>query len=187
MRLVSLAIGLAVLFAGSESHADRRTIVNLGGGGGLLGDVDSISPDGMFNVRGSLTWEHPQVAIPAEEGTWDADGSLVPELIAGSLFETDRAEGYVGVGVRADLRMAQNSMGLLKVTMRGGVYVTARALVVGEKHDATYEFGLGEYFARHHNETRFGWELSVLDRPHYQQTSTQYIGMLASLFVAWAP
>lgn len=187
MRSVVALVVLAGLLVANEARADRATIVNLGGGGGLLGDVDSVEPDGMWNVRGSLTWEHPQPQIPADEGEWDADGSLVPELVVGSLFEKDRAEGYVGVGVRADLRMAQNAMGLFKVTMRGGVYVSARALVVGESQDVTYEFGLGEYFARHHNETRFGWEIQVLDRPHYTETDAQYMGFLFSLYVGWAP
>lgn len=187
MRLLSLAVVFVALCAASEARADRLTIVNIGGGGGLLGDIDSVDPGGMWNVRGSLTWEHPQVPIPTEEGKWDADGSLVPELVVGSLFERDRAEGYVGVGVRADLRLSQNAMGLLKVTMRGGVYVSARALVVGNSQDVTYEFGLGEYFARHHSEGRFGWELQVLDRPHWQQTDTQYMGMLFSLYAGWAP
>jgi len=187
MRLVPALVLVAGLLVANEARADRSTIVNLGGGLGVQGDVEAVEPDVVWSVRASLTWEHPQPQIPADEGDWNADGSLVPELVAGSLFEPDRAEGYVGVGVRADLRMAQNAMGLFKITMRGGVYLAARALVVGESQDVTYEFALGEYFARRHNETRFGWELGVLDRPHYSDTDAQHMGFLVSLYVGWAP
>ena len=187
MRLVPALIVLAGVFVANEARTDRSTIVNLSAGVGVQGDVDAIEPDVAWNVRASLTWEHPLPQIPDEEGDWSADGSLVPELVAGSLFEPDRAEGYVGVGVRADLRMAQNAMGLFKITMRGGVYLAARALVVGESQDVTYDFTLGEYFARRHNQTRFGWELQVLDRPHYAETDAQYMGFLVSLYAGWAP
>lgn len=178
---------LAVVLAPAVAHADRKTIVNIGGNVGLMGSTDTITPGAIGGPRLTLAWEDPQLAIPDEKGTFDLGVALVPELFAGSLFESDRAEAYLGVGVRGELKIAQNSMGLLEVTARGAAYISARALVVGDTRDATYAFGFGQYFSRLKNETRFGYEAEFLDRPHYEQSSTTYVGFLFSLYVGWAP
>ena len=182
-----LALAIVVLLVPGLAHADRTTIVNIGGNLGVHGDVDATTPDALGGPRLTLAWENEPLAIPAEPGTHDLGVGLVPELVVGGFFEEDRMEGYLGVGVRAELRMAQNAMGLLKWTTRGAGYLSGRALVVGESRDVTYEFGLGQYFARVSNFTRFGYEISVLHRPHWQQSDSQYIGFLMSLYVGWAP
>lgn len=184
MRLVVAAL---VVLVPALAHADRNTIVNIGGNVGLMGNVDAITPDGIGGPRLTLAWENPQMPIPAEKGTFDLGVALVPELFAGTLFESDRAEVYLGVGVRGELRLAQNSMGLLEVTARGAAYLSARALVIGETRDATYAFGFGQYFARLKNDTRFGYEAEFLTRPHFEQTDSHYVGFLFSLYVGWAP
>ena len=176
-----------VVLAPTVAHADRSTIVNIGGNVGLMGSTDTIEPGGMGGGRLTLAWEDPQMPIPEEKGTFDLGVALVPELFVGTLLESDRAEAYLGVGVRGELRMAQNSMGLLEVTARGAGYLSARALVIGETRDATYAFGVGQYFARHKNDTRFGYECELLDRPHFEQTTDHYVGFLFSLYVGWAP
>jgi hypothetical protein len=181
-----LLVAFALLVP-SVAHADRTTIVNLGLGVGVFGDVEATEPDSMIAPRATLAWENAPLAIPDEPGTFHAGVALVPELTVGSLFESDRAEGYLGVGVRGELQMAQNAMGLLKWTTRGAAYLSARALVVGETRDVNYDFGIGQYFMRRHNFTRFGYEIEVLDRPHYMQTDSHYIGFVMSLYVGWAP
>lgn len=182
-----LALAIVVLFVPALAHADRTTVVNIGAGIGAAGNVDSVEPDGVGGPRATLAWETAPLAIPAEEGTFDLGGQLVPELLVGTMFEEDRAEGFLGVGVRAELKMAQNAMGLLKWTTRGGAYLSARGLVIGETRDVMYEFGVGQYFERVKNFTRFGYEIQVLNRPHFEQMDNHYMGFLFSLYVGWAP
>jgi hypothetical protein len=182
-----LALAIVVVLIPGLAHADRTTIVNIGAGVGVAGNVDAIEPDGVGGPRATLAWETEPLAIPAEAGTFDLGGQLVPELVAGSLFEEDRMEAYVGVGVRAELKMAQNAMGLLKWTTRGGAYLAGRGLVIGETRDVMYEFGVGQYFERVKNMTRFGYEIQVLNRPHFEQQDNHYVGFLFSLYVGWAP
>jgi hypothetical protein len=186
-RVMRLALAIVVLLVPGLAHADRTTIVNIGAGIGVLGDVDATAPGVMFAPRATLAWEDALLPIPAEPGTHDIGGALVPEIVVGSLFEEDRAEGFVGVGIRAELKMSQNAMGLLKWTTRGAGYLSARGLVVGETRDVAYEFGVGQYFAKRTNFTRFGYEIQVMHRPHWQQTDSQYLGFLFSLYVGWAP
>ena len=182
-----LALAIVVVLIPGLAHADRTTVVNIGGGMGVAGNVDASEPDGVGGPRATLAWENEPLAIPPEPGTYDLGGALVPELVVGSLFEKDRMEAYVGVGVRAELKIAQNAMGLLKWTTRGAGYLSARGLVVGETRDVMYEFGIGQYFGRVKNFTRFGYEIQVLNRPHFEQMDNHYVGFLFSLYVGWAP
>ncbi|HUS27345.1 MAG TPA: hypothetical protein VMZ53_02520 [Kofleriaceae bacterium] len=182
-----LALTILVLLVPGLAHADRTTIVNIGAGIGALGDVDAIEPDGAGGPRVVLAWENAPLPIPAEEGTFDVGLALVPELVGGALIEEDRAEAYVGVGLRGELKMAQNAMGLLRWTTRGAAYVAARALVMGETRDVTYDFGIGQYFAGRTSFTRFGYEIEVLSRPHYEQTDRHFMGFQLLLYVGWAP
>jgi hypothetical protein len=204
MRLACLVV---VVLVSNVAHAEERSaVVTIGGAFGGASSVSSMStdynydydyasPDGAMSgpsdglgaVRATLAWERPSPAFEMEPGKSNFSGSLVPELAIGSLFEHDRAEGFVGIGLRAELRAAHNSIKPFGLTYKVGGYLVGRALVLGKSQDAAYEFGFGEYFPRFSSFTRIGFEMSVMARPHYMDADeTQVIGLF-SLFAGWAP
>jgi len=165
MRTV-LVLGL--VGASSVAYADRTTVVDVGLNVGATGNVNHDSAENsapLIGPRITLGFEGSLVDVPDRPGYAFA-GALVPELVLGSYIYDDRAEGYVGVGLRADLQMGQREQGLLKVSARGAMYLVGRALIIGDTQDPMYEFGFGEYLTRFHTRERVGIELTFVDRPH---------------------
>ena len=199
MRLACVVV--VVLFASNVAHAeDRSAVVSVSGGvGAEWGASDDAvplegalyrEPNGggteLAGVRATLAWERPSPDFVAD-GKSNFSGSLVPELVVGSLVDDQRAQGYLGLGLRAELRAAHNRIMPFGLRYKVGGYFVGRALVVGKEQDAAYEFGFGEYFPRFSTFTRVGFEMTVAVRPHYMDTDeTQYFGLF-SIFAGWAP
>ena len=162
MRTV-LVLGL--VGASSVAYADRATVVDVGMTIGAIDSVDHPNNDRpLIGPRITLGWENPLVDMPDAPGYRFA-GALVPELVAGSYVYDDHAEGYIGVGLRAELQMGQREQGLLRVSARGAMYLVGRALVIGDTRDPMYEFGFGEYLTRFRTRERVGIELTAVVRP----------------------
>lgn len=190
MRCSVAMIVTTMLGASSVAHADRSAVLSVGGMFGGTGDFDGGRADPAWGARLSLGFEDPLPDMPVTRGySWD--GALVPELVAGGLVlpEAQRADGYFGAGVRAELRFAQREMGLLRVSARGAGYVALRGLVVGEDRTGLFEVAIGEYFARHRNATRIGYEIDVMmqqDRTAEDPTGesgARTVGLLTQIYV----
>ena len=200
MRLLVAAL---VVVVPSLAHADeRRTFVEIGGTAGATARTDTppsqpgayqpdvqMIPDAhpLLGPRVTLSWEHAPLAMPDEPG-YRVGTSLVPELLGGSFIDDKHAAGYVGVGVRGELKLAQRDQGIFHLSARGALYLAARACVVGGSRDPFYEFGFGEYFGGIHTPTRVGFELSFVARHNtVDMADTHEMGGLLSFFVGFAP
>jgi hypothetical protein len=201
MRLVVAAL---VVLVPTLSRADeRRTFVSIGGTAGATARTDNgttVQPDiyqpdapmssdarPLLGPRATLSWEHAPLAMPDAPG-YNVGTSLVPEILAGSFIDDKHAEGYVGVGVRGELKLAQRDQGLFHLSARGALYLAARACAIGGNRDPFYEFGFGEYFGGIHTTTRVGFEVSFVSRrTTVDMTETHDAGGLFQLYVGFAP
>jgi hypothetical protein len=135
----------------------------------------------------TLAWEHAPLTLPATPG-FNVEGVLVPELTAGSFVNDQRADVFVGVGLRAELKMAQREQGLLKVSARGGMYIAGRGLIVGEKREPMLEFAIGEYLTRMSTWTRAGFEFAVVTvRRDTLEQRDWGVGGVFQFFIGFAP
>ncbi|HTL35742.1 MAG TPA: hypothetical protein VL326_21580 [Kofleriaceae bacterium] len=202
----ALLVAVVVLLVSNVAHADRSAVLTLGGAFGGASTVSSstyydgsmsdpyYAPDDTMSgpqgaigaARASLAWEKPLPEF-LDDRKSNFSGSFVPELNIGSLFESDRAEGFLGLGLRAELRAAHNRIAPFNLTYKVGGYFVGRALVLGKSQDAVYEFGIGEWFARFKGFSRAGFELTIMARPHYMDTDDTQILGLFSLYAGWAP
>jgi hypothetical protein len=186
-----MVLTMTMLGASSVAHADRSAILSVGGMFGATGDFEGGYTEPAWGGRLSLGFDNPLPEMPATRG-YKWDGAIVPELVIGGLVlpDAERADGYFGAGIRAELRFAQRDMGLLRVSARGAGYIALRGLVVGEERDGLFEFGIGEYFARHRSSTRIGYEIDVLmapgDRPMDEGRTDNTVGLLMQLYVGGA-
>ena len=175
---------LGLLGASSVAYADRTTVVDvgvtLGGLDGAYGSPGEGKP--LVGPRITLGWENPFVTMPDQPGYHFA-AALVPELVAGSYIFDDHAEGYIGVGLRAEMQMGQREQGLLKVSARGAMYLVGRALVIGDTRDPMYEFGFGEYLTRFRTRDRVGIELTAVVRPQDHGSIETEAGGFFGLYV----
>jgi hypothetical protein len=157
------------------------------GGGGFYNYQEPYS---LVGPRITLSWEHAPLPFPDAPG-YKFAGSIVPELLAGSFVEDVRAEGYLGVGVRAELKMAQREQGLLKISARGALYLAGRGMVTGADRDPMLEFGFGEYIGGFSKSTRVGFEFDVITRDRKNTTMDampgREVGGLFQLYVGFAP
>lgn len=180
---------LLVLLVPSIALAEERmTMFSLGGMAGAFERPEhELDPEVLFGPRLTLSWEHPALAMPDAPG-YRFGGALVPELIGGAFVLDDRAEMFIGAGVRAEVKMAQREQGLLKVSARGSAYVAARGLIVGEQRSGFAEFGLGDYLLVG-RATRIGFEGSVvIGRTQYMDGVPQpNVGGVVQFYVGWAP
>src|SRR5688572_13119669 len=122
-----------LLLVGGVAHAEERaTTITLGGG---LGSVERTQHDYQYGYsytqteplvgpRLTLAWEHAPLEMPVERG-YRFGGDVVPELFAGAFLDDVRAQMFVGADVRAELKMSQREMGLLRISARGAVYLAA--------------------------------------------------------------
>jgi hypothetical protein len=174
---------LAVLAITSLS-ARAEPVVQISGGvhiqspGKTWHDADvNQNMDVLGGMRVTLAFEGP-LPPPLPPGHDRGDPRLVPELFAGVQSSDRVAEGYVGAGLRAELRVT---------TYRhdgGGFYFAPRAFVIGAHRDAGGEIAAGWYLAIH-DQTRFGMEGAVTARPS-DRAGAHEIGVNALLYVGWA-
>jgi len=182
-----LLVGSFVL-ASSAAHAERATTVSVGAMvGGAERQVDeSVQMKATGGPRIVLSWEHAPVPLPPTKGV-AVDFSMVPELTAGALLNEERGEVMVGVGARAELRMAQRDGGALKINARFAVYAAARVMVVGDNQDTAIEGALGEYVYLK-GRLRLGGEIGLLNREQTttNDASSREMGVFASVYLGWA-
>lgn len=171
MRAVLAATVVIAAFATAARADDRGPTFSVSAIGGVLARADmasngidtSVPP--VWGGRVSLAFEHGPQPYPGEPGEPGVAArlELVPELFVGALVERDRSELIAGAGVRLEVKYAQRELGLLHVTARGGLYLAARGLVVGEHRDPFLESTLGTYFLV--GETKLGFEFGFLWGP----------------------
>lgn len=185
-------VALLLVLACSIAHAEERaTTVTLAGMAGAFAPADRdkvpYEPDGVMGPRLTLSWEYAPLAMPDAPG-YRFGGSLVPELFGGALVDDTRAQGFIGAGVRAELKMAQREQGLLKVSARGAAYLAARGMVVGDQRKPFGELAIGDYFVVGRS-SRLGFEGSLLvGRPdEMTMDHSPKVGGLVLLYVGWTP
>ncbi len=188
---------LLVLAFAIPAHAEeRRTTLSLGGMVGVFERSSSYDtdyyyaqPEATFGPRVTLSWENAPLAYPDAPGYRFA-GAIVPELVGGALVDDERAQGFIGAGLRAELKMAQREMGLLRVSARGGIYLAARGMVIGDERKPLGEFAIGEYICIGQT-GRIGFEGGLLvgradSMDTFEPNSTK-IGGAALFYVGWQP
>ncbi len=194
MKRFSLRLVLA--FATSAHAEERRTTIAVGGMLGVFERSTSYEPDyyyaqpeATFGPRITLSWEDAPLAYPDAPGYRFA-GAVVPELLGGALVDDVRAQGFIGAGVRAELKMAQREMGLLRVSARGGFYLAARGMVIGDERKPLGEFSIGEYICIG-QAARIGFEAGLLvgraDRMDTFEADSTKIGGAALFYIGWQP
>ena len=185
---------LLILLAPALAHADERaTNITIAGMLGAIEGTDTgeskfVEPDPLTGPRVTLSFEHAALALPDTRG-YRFDGSLVPEITAGAFVDEERAQGFVGAGVRAELRMSQREMGLFRVSARGAFYLAGRGLVVGDDRKPYGEVALGEYFI-FGSDKRIGFEFSALftSAPKMSEFDDgMRSGGMAQIYLGWKP
>ena len=168
---------IAILALGAQVvHADRSAAFNLGGMiGGAEQRVDEatkMKPAG--GARLSLSFEHPP---PVKDSAVDL--TLVPELVAAAVLDSDRGEALMGVGARAEIRLSHLA--------RMAFYIAGRALIVGSSTDPAGELGLGEYIYLW-DRLRLGGEASVMLRrtDMFEDPSRSQHVIMAHVYLGWA-
>ena len=190
---------LLLLLVPALAHAEERsTVVTVAG---MLGAIEGtasstdyyIEPQPLVGPRVTLSWEHSPLALPDARG-YKFDGALVPEIVGGAFLDDERAQAFIGAGVRAELRMSQREMGLFRISARGAVYLAGRGLVVGEDRKPYGELALGEYFIVGKS-TRIGFEFAAVftkdDQMVVYDTYNDNDGMrsggIVQIFLGWGP
>ncbi|MBA3459624.1 MAG: hypothetical protein H0T46_06670 [Deltaproteobacteria bacterium] len=171
----SVTIAILVLSA-QVVRAERSAAFNLGGMiGGAEQRVDEatkMKPAG--GARLSLSFEHPP---PVKDSAVDV--TLVPELVAAAVLNTDRGEAMIGVGARGEIRLSHLA--------RMAFYVAGRALIVGANTDPAGELGLGEYIYLW-DRLRLGGEATVMLRrtDMFEDPSRSQHVIMAHVYLGWA-
>jgi len=158
VRLGALA-AVVIAAAAAPAHADRSTHVLVGitgtarGTGASFDEAAHAEARFLGGARLTLSFDDAPLVAPPP-GHLRFDTRLAPELLAGFLTDDQRADGFVGAGLRAELWMASASH---RFRMRTAAYAAARAIAIGDHHDGAAELVIGEYliFA---GGSRFGWE-----------------------------
>ena len=192
MRAFALvAVALATSPAAAES--ERVTSLSLGVVLGIHSlpetMTDSDLPaasvarvaEGFGGPRLVLGFERTPLPYPDKPG-YRHDAQLVPELIGAAFVDSEdrTADMMLGAGVRAELRISQREMGLLRVSARMGLYVAARGFVVGERRDPMGEVVVGEYFLV--GRARFGFEFGAMQRREDDKAEAQK-GFISQLYL----
>ena len=188
-------IALGVLLLAGVAHAEERTTtITVGGSIGAIDrvhqdyDYVSVAPEPLVGPRLSLAWEHAPLEMPAERG-YRLAGALVPEIVAGAFFDDVRARGFIGAGLRAELKMAQRRMGLLQVSARGAAYIAARGIVVGDEREVYGELTIGEYLLVGRT-GRIGIEGGVIAGRRDQMmidAGASNVGAIVHAYIGWRP
>ena len=110
----------------SVAHAEERnTVLSVGGMAGGVGDFAAPGgPDEAWGTRDPLAWERPLIEMPTSRGYKIAVRSFPSSSsVRLVLDEQQRADGYLGAGIRAELQISQREMGLMRISARGAGYV----------------------------------------------------------------
>jgi len=177
---------LVLALLSSTAYADRSTVFSLG----VSLDDRATGPDFSTTAnnpatfaagaRATLAFEDAPMPIPA--GDWATnDLTLAPELLAGFLADSTRAEGYIGAGARLDIRFASNRH---HANQHTAFYGAGRALIIGKHQDSATEFALGGYLSHGADLRRFGWEVSVVLRPQDVNKDHELDGLF-SIYTSW--
>src|SRR5260221_913605 len=179
------SVAFALLALTATAHADRSTVMSIGGTFDGMSKANETQNDPKINggARVSLSFEDATLAYP-EPGTYDTDTRLVPELFAGFVSNDVRALGYVGAGLRAELQFARNYAVSQPPHMRMVLYLAARAKIIGKHQDAGGELMFGAYvFGR--GTMRVGWEggLGVIKHPEWNAQESPELEVLLNVYV----
>jgi hypothetical protein len=167
----ALALGM-VGAIGAQARADepsveqRAPVLDVEGAGGVIIPDNlyqaggTVQPAGVGIARALVSWEHGQVPMPPEgTAAWRAD--IGPELGLGFIGNDRRGDMMAQAGLRLQVAFAQNGMGLFHVSARGGLWLAARAGIVGSEHNTMIEGDLGWYIWLGRS-WRIGWEMGVI-------------------------
>ena len=135
-------------------------------------------------------------------------GAFIPEVTLGYLRVADHRTGdpddntdaFVTVGARLEARLSQRKMGLLRVSVRGGIYLAGRVgLLTDADRTPVLEVAVGEHlFVGDH--LRIGGEFGVqrffgedyafvvrdqAARAPWRDGNGQYLSLHATVFVGW--
>jgi hypothetical protein len=160
---------VVVLLAASGARAvadDRAPVLDVEGAFGVVvpngqSSVEWPMPDPapLGIARAMVSWEQPPVAMPVERGTADWSAGVGPELAVGFMGNDRRGDAFAQAGLRLNVGFAQNAMGLLQISAKGGLWLAARAGVVGGEHNTMLEGDLGWYLWLGNTGWRVGWEM----------------------------
>ena len=179
---------------GAVSVTISTKVFVVGGAGFMAGGFEGanqelgVEPDGVWGPRVTLSFENAPLAYPDTKG-YKLGGDIVPELFGGAFVLTDRAEAFLGAGVRFELKIAQYKMGLLEISARGAAYLAMRGMVVGDERRGFAEFGLGEYWIVGKS-MRIGFEGSLIVGREDQMdefSSRSNWGGVVELYFGWGP
>ncbi|MEZ4398613.1 MAG: hypothetical protein R3B06_01245 [Kofleriaceae bacterium] len=164
MKLVRIAavVAVAVATASPRARADDAApmFVTVAGSVGVGTSADGVdqlggsyAPEGVLEGRLTASWEPPPLAYPEPRG-YRLAGAIIPEVSLGVIYVADHRTGdttantdaMVTIGARLEARLAQRRMGLLRVSMRGGIYLAGRVgFLTDPKHTPLAELALGEH------------------------------------------
>ena len=170
----ALAFGVIAAIGGAARADDpsvetRAPILDFEGAGGIIipdnlytpGGGAAVQPAGVGIARAMVSWEKGPVAMPLESGTARARFDIGPELGLGFIGNNQRGDMMAMGGLRVHVAFAQNGMGLFHVSARGGLWLAARAGLVGGEHNTMIEGDLGWYMWLGRS-WRIGWEMGVI-------------------------
>jgi hypothetical protein len=123
-------LGILVAAGPRDAAADeRRPVISVSGGVGVGAsslDDEQIMPRGLALVRFTAADALAPPSMPAARGyRWR--GGLSPELTAMMVDDGERRARMLLGGARLEAAFSQREMGLLRVSARGGVWLSARA------------------------------------------------------------
>ncbi|MDB4960213.1 MAG: hypothetical protein JWP01_212 [Myxococcales bacterium] len=185
MRILVLG---GLLIGTSVAHGERSTAIHIGGMFGATENaIDDEHPLMMMagGPRVTLAWENPMPVIPMTAGR-TVDFALVPELTAAAILNEQHGEVMLGVGARAEIRMAVRSGGIFG-NAQFSFYGAGRLLVIGDHKDTAVEGAMGTYVYLGKTQIRFGGEIHLIGR---EQTSSMYtrnreLGVFSSAYLGW--
>lgn len=181
-----LVIGFLAMTVAASHAEERATSITVGGLGMMQEGPDAERIlETASGMRVTLGWEDAPLPYPDRRG-YNTGFALVPELIAGALVHEDRAEGLLGAGLRAELRISQREGGLLRINAKSSIYLAARGMVVGENRDAMLEGAFGDYIYLG-SPLRLGFEVGVTKRYADRMDGLSPIGMMIGFYLGWAP
>jgi hypothetical protein len=171
MRAALLAV--AFLSLAAPARADTALTVGAMFDARFMGPTwDAASTTNVMSPLGgariTMSFEPPR-PMPTP-GNFVADLRLVPELVGGFLADDQHSEGHVGAGLRIDARISSLRNDRL---VRGGIYLSARALVMGAHQDGAIEIVSGDYIMFGPRGCRLGWEGGAIIRPRQGVSSDQ--------------
>lgn len=185
---VSAAL-VCLLFPFAAMADERQTIATFAGGVSVIGPWDPGGPeddqiggpeDVALQLRATISFEEAPPPYKEPKG-YVFRGTLVPEILAGTLMVDEDRAAFVGGGARLEAAFSQRKMGLLEVSARGGMYLAARGgLFTDEDHTPFFEGAFGEYFLIG-DSARIGIELGIMSirTARYQAVPVAVDGALA--------